>query len=68
MVARAGAGALVATLMGVPAAVFLFAGPVNGISVAHWWPVGLAITALYLIALEVVVRRLFALAVLRVGE
>jgi hypothetical protein len=68
MVARAGVGALVATLMGVPMSVFLFAGPVNGITVPHWWPVGMVIAALYLLALEIGVRRLFARAVVRAGE
>jgi hypothetical protein len=68
MVARTGAGALVATLMGVRVSAFLFAGPANGITVPHWWPVGVAITALYLLALDILVRRLFARAVVRAGE
>jgi hypothetical protein len=68
MVARAVAGALVATMMGVPVSLFLFAGPVDAITVPHWWPVGLAIAVLYLLTLEVIVRRLFAQAVVRAGE
>ncbi len=68
VLARAGAGALVATVMGVPVPVFLFAGPINGITVTPWWPVGLLIAALYLLALEIGVRWLFARAVVRAGE
>jgi hypothetical protein len=68
IIARAGAGALVALLMGVPAMVFLFAGPVNGIAVSHRWPVGVVIATLYLLALEIGVRWSFARAVARAGE
>jgi hypothetical protein len=68
MLLRAGAGALVARSMGAPVTVFLFAGPVNGIMVPDRWPVGLIIAAMYLLALEMIVQRLFAWAVIRTGD
>jgi hypothetical protein len=68
MLLRAGAGWLVARLLGVPATAFLFAGPTNGIVTADLWPAGLVIAVIYLAALEIIVRRLFAGAISRTGE
>jgi hypothetical protein len=68
MLLRAGAGWLVAGLLGLSATAFLFAGPADGVIAADRWPAGLVIAVIYLVALEIVVRRSFAWAISRTGE
>jgi hypothetical protein len=71
LVVRSGIGRLAATVVGVPGNfrnVALLVGPLFGIISADRWYIGLVIAAIYLLALEVLVRRLLTWSLAHVSE